>query len=126
MASAAAWHSSISNRLAGHHQGARGLVQAVVGAADPLDHPRGPLGRGQLDDQVDVAPVDAHVQRRGADHGPQLAARHGRLDLAPLLGRQAAVVQGDGQVVVVQLPQLWNANSAWKRVLTKIRAVWAA
>jgi hypothetical protein len=89
-----------------HQQGPRRLVQPVVGAADPLHHPRGPLRRGQLDDQVDVAPVDAQVQRRGADHGAQLAAGHRRLDLAPLLGRQAAVVQGDRQAVVVQPPQL--------------------
>ena len=38
--------------------------------------------------------------------GPQVAPRHGRLDLAPLLGGQGAVVQGDGQVVLVQPPQL--------------------
>uniref|UniRef100_A0A0N4ZZC8 LigA n=1 Tax=Parastrongyloides trichosuri TaxID=131310 RepID=A0A0N4ZZC8_PARTI len=89
----------------GDHQGARGLVQPVVGAADALDQTAGPLGRGQLDHQIDVAPVDAQVQRRGADHGLQVAARHRRLDLAPLLGGQRAVVQGDGQVVLIDRPQ---------------------
>ena len=34
------------------------------------------------------------------------APGHRRLDLAPLLGGQRAVVQGDGQVVLVQPPQL--------------------
>ena len=91
--------------IGGHEQRATGLIQPVVGAADPLDHPRGALGRGQLDDQVDVAPVDAQVERGGADHGPEFAARHRRLHLATLLGGQAAVVQGDGQVVVVETPQ---------------------
>jgi len=61
--------------------------------------------RGELDDKVDVAPVDAEVERRGADHGPQVATRHRRLDLAPLLGRQRAVVQADRQVVLVHRPQ---------------------
>src|SRR3712207_8023274 len=37
---------------------------------------------------------------------PQFPAGHGRLDLAPLLGRQAAVVQRDRQVALVQPPQL--------------------
>ena len=92
--------------VGGHEEGAAGLVEAMVGPADPLHHPAGALGRGQLDDQVHVAPVDAEVQGGGADHSLQLAPGHGRLDLSPLLWRQAAVVQGDGQAVVVQLPEL--------------------
>ena len=87
------------------HQGARGLVQPVVGSADALDQAAGPLRRGQLDHQIDVAPVYAQIQRRGADHGLEVAARHGRLDLAPLLGGQGAVVQGDRQVVLIDRPQ---------------------
>ncbi|MNJ35713.1 hypothetical protein D3C77_304670 [compost metagenome] len=87
------------------HQGARRLVQPVVGPTDALNQTAGPFRRGQLDHQVDVAPVDAQVQRRGADHGLQVAARHRRLDLAPLFRRQRAVVQGDGQVVLIDRPQ---------------------
>ena len=89
-----------------HEHGAAGLVQPVVGAADPLHQAAHALGRGELDHQVDVAPVDAEVERRGADHGAQLARRHGRLDLAALLGGQRAVMQGDRQVVLVEAPQL--------------------
>ena len=88
-----------------HEQGARGLVQSVVRATDPLDQPRAALGRGQLNDKVHRAPVDAEVEGSGADHRPKFAARHGRLDPAPLLHSQAAVVQRYGQVVVVDLPQ---------------------
>lgn len=88
----------------GDHQGARGLVQPVVGPTDALDQATGPLGRGQLDHQIDVAPVDAQVQRRGAHHGLEVAARHGRLDLASLLGGQRAVVQGDRQIVLIDRP----------------------
>ena len=59
-----------------------------------------------MDDQVDVAPVDAEVERRGTDHCPQPALRHGRLDLAPLFHRQRAVMHGDGQHVLIGRPQL--------------------
>ncbi len=87
-----------------HEEGVAGFVQAMVGPADALDHARGALGRGQLDDQVHVAPVDAEVEGGGADHCAKLTPRHGGLDLAPLFGRERAVVQGDGQAVVVELP----------------------
>jgi hypothetical protein len=78
----------------------------VVGSPDPLHHPRRAFRRSQLDDQVHVAPVDPEIQRRGADHRAQRPARHRRLDLAPLLGRERAVVQRDRQVVLVEPPQL--------------------
>ncbi len=90
----------------GHQQGAGGDVQPMVGAADALHQARGAFRRGQLDDHVDRAPVDAEVEGGGADHRSELAPGHGRLDLAPLLGRERTVVQGDGEVVVVDLPQL--------------------
>ena len=38
-------------------------------------------------------------------HGAQAAGRHRRLDLAPLLDRQRAVVQADRQIVFVDAPQ---------------------
>jgi hypothetical protein len=31
----------------------------------------GALRRADMDDEIDVAPVDAEVERRGADHGAQ-------------------------------------------------------
>ena len=70
----------------GNQDSAGGLVQPVVGASDPLHQPRGALGRRKLDDQINGAPVDAQIQRRGADHRSQFMARHRRLDLAALLG----------------------------------------
>ncbi len=85
---------------------AAGLVQAVIGAADALDHARGALGRGELDDEVDVTPVDAKIQRGGANDGAQRALGHRRFDLASLLGGERTVVKGDRQVVVIQPPEL--------------------
>ena len=43
---------------------------------------------------------------RGRHHGAQLAGRHRRLDLAPLLDGQRAVMQPDRQVLVVDPPQM--------------------
>ena len=86
-------------------EGAARLLQAVVGAAQALQQAADPLGRADLDDLIDRGPVDAEIERAGGDHGAQGAARHGGLDLAALLDRQAAVVQGDLEALVVEVPQ---------------------
>ena len=86
-------------------EGLRRLVQPVIGPADPLDHAAGALGRGQLDDQVHISPVYAKVEGGCADHGPQLSPGHGRLDLAPLFSGQGAMMQGYGQVIIIDPPE---------------------
>ena len=104
-ASSAARHSRISKRFAGTRIRLRGLVHAVVRAADALHDPRGALRRADVDDEVDVAPVDAEVERRGAHHRLELALAHRRLDAAPLRDVERAVVEGDREPVVVEIPQ---------------------
>ncbi len=89
-----------------HQHGARGFVESMVGAADPLHQPRGALGRADIDDEVDVAPVDTEVERGGADHTAQFAGRHRVLDLAALGDVERAVMQRDGQAVVVHAPEI--------------------
>ena len=89
-----------------HQHGLRRLVEPVVGAADALHQPRRALRRADIDDQIDVAPVDAEIERGRADHRAQLAGRHGVLDLAALRDIERAVMQRDGEVVVVDAPQL--------------------
>ena len=89
-----------------HQHGARGLVDAVVGAADPLHQPRGALRRADIDDEIDVAPVDAEVERGGADHAAQFAGRHRVLDLAALGDVERAVMQRDGEPIVVHAPEI--------------------
>ena len=64
-----------------------------------------PLGCANVHDKVDIAPVDAEIERRGADHGLEAACRHRRLDLAALLGVERAVMQCDREIVVVDAPQ---------------------
>ena len=84
----------------------RRLVHAVIGAADALQEPRGALRRADIDDQIDVAPVDAEIERGGADHRAQAPGRHRAFDLAPLRHVERTVVQRDGEIVVVDVPEL--------------------
>jgi hypothetical protein len=41
----------------------------VVGAADALQQAAGTLRRADMHDQIDIAPVNAEIERRGADDG---------------------------------------------------------
>ena len=92
--------------VGGHQQRLRRLVEAMVGAADALGKPARALGRADMDDQIDVAPVDAEIEGRGADHRAELAGGHRRLDLAPLAGVERAVMERDRQALRVDAPQL--------------------
>ena len=92
--------------IGGNEHGARGLVEPVVGAADPLHQARGTLGRADIDDEIDVAPIDTEIERGGADHAAQLSCRHRVLDLAALGDVERAVMQRDGEAVVVHAPEI--------------------
>ena len=104
-ASMAARHSSTSKRLPGTSKRARGFIQAMIGAADALDQTARTLRRAHIDDEVHIAPVDAQIQRRGCHHGLERAGSHGGLDLAAAGGIERAMMQGDGQAVLVRAPQ---------------------
>ena len=78
-----------------HQHGARGFVDAVIGAADSLHQPRGAFRRADIDDEIDIAPVDAEIERRSTDHAAQFSGRHRVLDLAALRDVERAVVQRD-------------------------------
>ena len=73
----------------------RGLPQHVARAADALEERRDRARGADLDRQIDVADVDAELERRRRDERPELAG------LQPLLGveaarpREAAVVARD-------------------------------
>jgi hypothetical protein len=90
--------------VAWHQQGAAGLVQPVIGAADALDQARRPFGRADLDHQVDRAPIDAEIERGGGDDGAEFAPRHCRLDLAALFDLQRSVMDADRQVLGIEAP----------------------
>ena len=46
----------------GHEHGLRRLIEAMVGAADALEQTACALRRADIDDEVDVAPVDAEIK----------------------------------------------------------------
>jgi len=96
----------IFEAVAGDEDRLRRLVEPVVGPADPLQEPRAALGRAHLDDEIDIAPIDAKIEAGGADESSQPSRRHRRLDLAPRLDRQRAVMDADREVVVVDRPQI--------------------
>ena len=49
--------------IGGHQQCAGGFVEPVIGASDALHQPARALGRADIDDEIDIAPVDAEVER---------------------------------------------------------------
>ncbi len=106
IASRAAWHSSISKRLAGTKRA--WLASSSRWLARPIRWTmrEAPLGeaswmtRSTSPQSMPRSRVEVQTTARSSPR------RHGRLDLAPLFGGQRAVVQGDGQVVLVQPPQL--------------------
>ncbi len=67
--------------VGGHEEGFRRIVQAVIGAADALDEARRSFRRAHVDDQIDVAPVDAEVECGGGDDGADAALGHRRFHL---------------------------------------------
>jgi hypothetical protein len=81
------------------------------------------LRRADIDHEIDVAPVDAEIERRRAHDRAQAAARHRLFDLAPLRYVERAVMQRDREIVVVDVPELLKDASAWLRVLTKTSVV---
>ena len=88
--------------VAGHEDALRRLVHAVIGAADPLREPARALRRADMHDEVDVAPVDAEIERRGSDDGAKLAGDHRRFDLPPLRPVERAVMQRDRERILVR------------------------
>ena len=78
----------------------------MVGAPDPLEQARRSLRRAHLHHKVDVSPVDAEVETGSGDQPRSLPRRHCSLDLAPRFHRKAAMVDADGQRLVVHGPQI--------------------
>ena len=58
-----------------------------------------------MDDEIDIAPVDAEIERRCRDNGAQLTGRHRGFDLLALSGVERSVMQADRQTVVVDPPE---------------------
>src|SRR3546814_19204853 len=92
--------------VAGEQECVARLVEPVVGAGDALEEARAALGRPHLHDEVDIAPVDAEIEAGGTDEAAKPPLRHRLLDLAPRLDVERAVMDADGQVIVVHRPEI--------------------
>ena len=92
--------------VCGNEQRARRLIEAVIGPPDALHQSRGTLRRADADDAIDRAPVYAQIERGGTDNRAQRALRHRRFHLAALRRRERAMMQRDGEIVVIHAPQI--------------------
>ena len=80
------------------HPALRGSGNRVARAPDALQQRGDPVRRSNLAHQVDMADVDAELQRRGGDERPQLSGLQPRFGVEPLLLRQAAMMRRHGVV----------------------------
>jgi hypothetical protein len=67
--------------VGGDKHAVAGSIHRVPGATDALEGAGDAFGRGNKDDGVDGADVDAQFEGRGADDGAELAAFQAVLDL---------------------------------------------
>ena len=98
--------------VGGDEDGVAGFVHAVVGAADALEEAGDAFRGADLDHLVDAAPVDAEVEGGGGDDAAQFAGGHGLLDALALGEVEAAVVESDGEVFFVELPEFLEEQLA--------------
>ena len=81
-------------------------VVTVIGPTDPLDQPLHVLGCADLNDEIDVAPIDTQIEAPRADHRPQIPAHHRRLNRIALIPREAPVVNANRQIVRIGEPEV--------------------
>ena len=84
---------------------ARHARKTVAGAPDALEERRDRTRGPDLDDEVHVADVDAELERRGGDEGPEGPCLQALLGIQPTRLREASVVAGDG-IFAEQLREL--------------------
>ena len=81
------------------------FIEAMIGTSNSLQQPRTPFRCTDIDHQIDVAPIDAKIQRRCANYRAQLAGGHRVFDASSLRNIKGAVMKCDGEIIVVGLPQ---------------------
>src|SRR5207247_5368205 len=67
----------------------------VARPSDALDERRDSMGRSDLTDEIDVADIDAELERRGGDERAELSAFEPGFRVEPRFFRKAAMVGGD-------------------------------
>ena len=96
--------------IARHQDAARWFVEAVVCAADALQKPARAFWCAKMNDEVDIAPVDAQVERRRRNNGAQFAGGHRGFDFFALSGIERAVMQADRQIFIVGPPEFLESE----------------
>ena len=86
--------------VAGDEQTLGDAAHGVTGAADALKGAGDALGRGDHDDEIDGADVDAHFERRGTDDRAEFAAFEAVLDVEADAAIERSVVDLDEVGVV--------------------------
>ena len=63
-----------------------------------------------MNDEVDITPVDAQVERRRRSNGAQFAGGHRGFDFFALSGIERAVMQADRQIFIVGTPEFLESK----------------
>ena len=99
-------------------------AEPMARAADPLQQDRQISRRADMADHVDVADVDAELQRRRGDHDRKFAGLEFFFDFEASLARQAAVMRADfalaqplGQLVRHALDQTARVDEDQRRAV---------
>ena len=93
-----------------HQKRLGGGVVIVIGPPDALHQTFDVFGRANLNDEIHIPPIDAQIERTGADNGAQFAALHGTLHTFPLDPIERAMMDPDWQGVFVGKPQIVKEN----------------
>ena len=127
--SSSAAHSISSSRVSGKEPPLGRAADRVARAADALQKRRDRARRAELADEVDVADVDAELERGGGDQRFQLAALQPLLGLEPPLLGQAAVMGGDrvlaeplGELARDALAHAARVDEDERRLCSRMRA----
>ena len=121
--SSSAAHSTSSSRESGNSRPFGVPFDRVARAADALQEAGDRARRAELADQIDVADIDAELQRGGGDQHLQRAAFQPLLGIQPVLLGHAAVMRGDIASRPAGPTIAAATRSAMRRVLTKTSVV---
>ena len=96
--------------VGGHQQRLGRRVVAVVGPADALDQAFDVLRRADLNDQIDITPIDPQIERPGANDGPEFPGNHSTFNPFALFPRQGPMVDADRQILGIGEPEVVEKN----------------
>ena len=115
-----AFHEIVARH--GEHPALRRSGNRVARASDALQQRGDPVRRSDLADQVDVADIDAELERRRRDERLQLPGLQPRFGVEPLFLREAAVMRGH-RILAEPVAEVPRQPLRQRRVFTKTSVV---